>query len=355
MARVNFSLVEQSPDLRSNQVAYNFVVENQGPGTIYLTQLTPRIPEGVNQIEVRDPSQLPLKARYEALCDELTHLINNIVFNKMALKPQKKGLSRLLEDVRRIMISVADWPVKIDRSSDSALLEKAVAIKIENFADAESYYERYVDKLEDDNEHRKIFEAKKDQLSRLEPGSDKLEPGSDKSLYLAIIQPGSYFAVTYVLEFPRKSLNSRKYQVAVDASYVVQKSESDEDHPGGSEKSGELIGGATTSLLISPRAAAVTGVALVGSILGVALSLALAGPAPIDGVAFSNMLLNEIIGSTGVSAMILALLFFNVYEHTTLGSRFTMGIGWRSALLIGCLCGLASDKILAAHKGLIGA
>jgi hypothetical protein len=53
-------------------------------------------------------------------------------------------------------------------------------------------------------------------------------------------------------------------------------------------------------------------------------------------------------------ALILALIFFNIYEFTDLGKRFKMMIGWRSALLIGALCGLLGDRILMALKAFVG-
>jgi hypothetical protein len=55
-----------------------------------------------------------------------------------------------------------------------------------------------------------------------------------------------------------------------------------------------------------------------------------------------------------VSAAILALLFFNVYEHTSFGRQLRMNLGWRSALLIGALCGLMQERILTSLKSLLG-
>jgi hypothetical protein len=52
---------------------------------------------------------------------------------------------------------------------------------------------------------------------------------------------------------------------------------------------------------------------------------------------------------------VIALIFFNVYEYTSVGKDLGMSVSWRSALLIGALCGLAQDRVLAALKALIGA
>ena len=59
-------------------------------------------------------------------------------------------------------------------------------------------------------------------------------------------------------------------------------------------------------------------------------------------------------GSTVIIAIIVTLIFFNIYEFTELGNRFKMSLGWRSALLIGALCGFFGDRIVAAIQGFIG-
>jgi hypothetical protein len=43
-----------------------------------------------------------------------------------------------------------------------------------------------------------------------------------------------------------------------------------------------------------------------------------------------------------------ALVVFNVYEHIGLRDRFKVPVSWRSALLIGILCSLFQDRLLAA-------
>jgi len=56
MPKVLFTLAEQFSDLRSSETAYKFMIENEGSNAIDLHSITPRIPEGVNLVEVKDPS-----------------------------------------------------------------------------------------------------------------------------------------------------------------------------------------------------------------------------------------------------------------------------------------------------------
>jgi hypothetical protein len=48
------------------------------------------------------------------------------------------------------------------------------------------------------------------------------------------------------------------------------------------------------------------------------------------------------------------LIFFNAYEYTSMGKGVGMPISWRSALLIGALCGLLQDRVLAGLKAFFG-
>jgi hypothetical protein len=52
--------------------------------------------------------------------------------------------------------------------------------------------------------------------------------------------------------------------------------------------------------------------------------------------------------------MVIALLMFNVYEHTDFGARLKIGVAWRAALLIGVLSGAFTERLLDAIKVLAG-
>jgi hypothetical protein len=52
---------------------------------------------------------------------------------------------------------------------------------------------------------------------------------------------------------------------------------------------------------------------------------------------------------------IVAFVFFNGYEYTSLANGIGSSLSWRSALLLGALCGIAQARVLAALRALIGA
>jgi hypothetical protein len=154
-----------------------------------------------------------------------------------------------------------------------------------------------------------------------------------------VIEPRSEYAATYVMECPRHPIEPRKYQVSVEAIYQV------DDAHGATQSTG-----ATATVLISPYPAALSVVAVVGALLGGAVQTSLDNP--------SVNLIDAFWGSvqSGRVAVgpIIGLVFFNVYEYTTVGKNLGMGLSWRSALLIGTLCGLAQDRVLAALKAFLG-
>lgn len=105
MPKVALSLIEQFSDMRSNEVAYRFTIENQGSSAIELLSIIPRVPEGVELLEVKDPSLKPVKAKHSELCSELTALLNDHLFlsskevQDKYLQIQKEGLNELISQV----------------------------------------------------------------------------------------------------------------------------------------------------------------------------------------------------------------------------------------------------------------
>lgn len=174
---------------------------------------------------------------------------------------------------------------------------------------------------------------KMEQLAKLES-----QMQDQKTSSLATIEPDSFFAMTYILKFPRRLLNPKKFNLSIEGSFSEANKE--ERH----------VGSTTTSLIISPKPYVLTVIAVVSSLLGVLLKVAMDSSSE----NFRAELLSALLGKDSMVAIILAIIFFNVYEFTGLGKKFQIGVGWRSALLIGSLCGLAGDRVLGALKAFIG-
>jgi hypothetical protein len=205
------------------------------------------------------------------------------------------------------------------------------AFQIDSLEDARNASERWT-LPRDPTPFAELFAAKVDQLERL----DGLLHDADKRT-LAVIEPGSYYAATYVLECPRRSVESQKYQVSVEAAC--------ED--AGSATVQQVS--TTATIQISPSPIALSVIAIFGALLGTMIDIAFVANGN-----FWNAIVNSVGNGKIIIAPGLALVLFNVYEYTSIGKNLTMTISWRSALLIGTLCGVAEDRILAALKAFLG-
>jgi len=368
---VMFELIEQFTDLRSNEIAYIFKVTDNSPQAILLTSITPRIPENVEIVEVKDPSSVALKIKHTDLCKDLSELIQNYlitrveVVNNVFLQRLKEIILDIFKDYFKItfgfiglgflkIFSYILNGVFLEKIKILIRRSRAYTIKIESRADAQRAYERWITGATGDlSLIKEVFETKMGQLLEIEEAMKT----DAKSSAIATIEPSSFFAMTYVLRFPRRAMNPRKYTIAIEGgySYVRKPSGQTERH----------VGAATSSLIISPQPWFLTTVAVVSSFLGVVLKNAQldAGvnasqksppPSADQGLSLIEVLTRSLHSAQILTAAILALVFFNIYEYTDFGKKLRMGIGWRSAMLIGVLCGLIGERFLAAIKTLVG-
>lgn len=349
MPKVIFSLSEQDSDLRSNEKAYKFMVENQGINTISLLSITPRIPQQVEIGEDKNPSLVTVKAKYLALCGELTEILRNQLFisdktlrdkvSKIAAEYMNDTFKQMTNMPMSIFLRIIGF--KKDTTENLAEVFRrrfdAFYFKVERADDADRALKYFIDKPDTNSSLRDIFILKINQLKELENQMGLNEESSS----LATIEPDSFFAVTYTLKFPRSYINPRVFNISIEGAYSEQ---------GKPEKH---IGGASTTVIISPKPYILSIITVISSVLGVLLVLSLeASKDPQTN--FYSVVERALYGSSFITAVILALIFFNIYEFTGLGKNFKMNISWRSALLIGALCGLLSDRILVALRAFIG-
>ena len=360
MPRVDFRLEEQFSDLRSNEVAYKFIIENLGSSAIELLAITPRIPEDVTLLEIRDPSSVALKAKHDELCKELNEILDNYLIisfqevRTLRVKAEKEMFDEMVDYSSSKFGMVFRLYAKVFSGTYFRMMERnqkrraAYKNEIESLTQAKAAHDRWLANAQStDSLIKNLFESKMQRLEELES-----EMGADlESSSLATIEPESFFAQTYVLRFRRSKWDPKKFNISIEGVY--------------SEigKEGRHVGGASTSLIISPKPLALTIVAVISSFLGVLLKHALDASTKGVIIPWSKENIQKAfqspeaaaVGLQTLSGAILALIFFNVYEFTDIGKKIGIGVGWRSALLIGALCGLLGDRILAALKALIGA
>jgi hypothetical protein len=335
MPKLNFTLTEQFSDPRSNEIAYRFEISNQGNLPVDVLSINQRIPDGVTLSEVRNPTFVQVQTKHSELCKQLSDITSDQLLS-CSEAVRKKYLATHLETWRELM-SASGFMRFYGRMFMGTLKKNMEAqqrksdkftFKIEDKKDADVVYEKFFSDEGTDETLRSLFILKKEKLAELEA---TMGTGTDKTS-LATVEPGSFFGATYVFKFQRNQVEPRKFNIVIEGTYS--------EH-GKPEKH---TGIASASLIISPNPLTLSIVAMISAILGVTLRLAL------KGIVFPS---HEFLISS-LSASILALVFYNVYEFTEIGKKIAIGIGWRGALAIGTLCGLMQERIVTAIQTLAG-
>ncbi|HEX7289297.1 MAG TPA: hypothetical protein VF532_24145 [Candidatus Angelobacter sp.] len=339
MPRVALTLEEQFADRRSNEVAYKFKIENHGSKALNLLSITPRFAQGVEVIQVKSPTVAAAKARHERLCHELTVMLSNhllLLSQGYRDRAKQAALDSWQETVKALKNPLALY-FTIFTNSERKRIENrvrtlgALRFQINSLKDGEVAFQQFVEKLNDDAVFKQIFSAKLGQLAAAEE-----QQGATDQRTLVRIEQDSFFAETYVLRYKRRFLEPSKYSISIEASYSEDGNVA------------EIRGAASAVVLVPPNPALLTVVALLAALLGVALKVAaISSPSlwPAMRLAYT--------GPPALTAVILSVALFNVYEFTDWGKKITMAISWRSALLVGLLCGFLGDRALNALKGFI--
>lgn len=352
MARVNVELEEQLSDARSNEVAYRVKVENIGASAVSLVSINPQIPDDVELLEVKDSSAQASKTRHEKLCKELTELLRDHVFltskevQDRILAIQKRMFKELLSDAATIWrlyysLLTGQYFRRLERQREA---RAAVWFRIESTADAAIALRNWFDVPGEGPSLEILFRAKCEQLELLEREMSTDSSGSA----IAVIEPDSFFATTYVLRFPRSSVDARKFSFSVEAGIADAEAEAEAD------AAKVQLHAASVSVTVSPKPYILSLITVVAALLGAVVKFVVENRADGGLYSFFGNLGVSLVTAPGISGMVLAFVIFNIYEFLELGDRIRVGVGWRSALLVGVLCGLFSDRMIAALQALIG-
>jgi hypothetical protein len=355
MPRAVFELNELTTDVRSREKGYELIVRNEGNQPFDLMSITPRIPDGVEIVEVRDPSVIATKSKHTRLCSDLAELLNDhlLITSK---EYQDRKVEILQDRTRALFGSIQKSSSKFGPASIFVLYSRlftpslmkrieqrtrerfnSLNFRIESEQQAQGLMEELMN-ADVNSTIRKIYTAKLRQLAELES-----ELGKDvASSAIATIEPSSYYSEAYVLRFPPSTLTPKRYKISIEGSCI----------PEGSDKAFQA--NASTTAVISPRGVVLNFVTCIGALMGAALKFGIGATLAEGFVEFHKALGNALIGKEGLSAVILALIFFNIYELTDMGKKIRLDAGWRSAFFIGALCGLLNERMLDAIKAFVG-
>ena len=353
MAKIEFILEDQSPDLRSNEVALKFSIINGGLSPIEIHSIKPRIPRDVEIIEVKEPSFEATQLDRNNLCAELTELLNySISLSSSQIKKRRDELSKddSSDPIPGSLFGILDLfyvTVAMLKSIRSILSHKDVVLsayfeKIDNSNQAKSALAKWLTTPNTEQDHIKLlFESKVEKLEAIEEKITK-----SGSTLVAVIEPESFLAVTYVLRFKRARYDPRKYTIAIESEYS--------EPVNGSQK---ILASASKVIVISPMPSSLSYIAFSSAILGTFVKIVLEGGSSfVAKIEVGNSVIDNILTYIiqAIAASIVGVIFFNIYEFTEAGKKIELSISWRSALLIGFLSGMLLDKLLASIKAFIG-
>lgn len=311
------SVATTQDDPRSQQFLCTVTVENRGNSPIVLTRLGASVPRDVTCMEVVDAE----RARLNALLDELEYIYKYIITNA-PLKPSDSLLGRISGFYSNL--------------KERKRLKRAVRFGFEDVADAQAAAGSLAGMSDGDRFKvwKELFNHKLQRAQQYDAQRTAANNGGNG--VQAFVWPNSSFTRKFVFDGERSQVSPRKYCVTFEVGYRAKDAVvTDGTIPTYSMSQ-------STEITITPTAVVLTIFAMLAAIGGV-LTTWSAGSGDV-------MLLCKAV----VPAIILAAIFFNTYESTTIGKNLNVGVSWRSAMLIGFLCGLAQDKILAAITGLIG-
>lgn len=344
MAKPDFSveLGEQLSDQRSNEVAYKLSLQNRGDQALHLLSISPFLPDSVKLSEAKSPSFAAVSARRDALTKELDTLLQTVMSVEQSSLLAKRA--EVWKELYRELGSSAGFFRFYFRALSGRLVkqmnervrqEGAFKYTIESYEDGERVQAAFVEKSSLDGAFKELYGLK---LARLKTLDERSGAGVEAAT-LATIQPKSTFSTTYVLSFKRRPLSSRRYNISFEVAVAEE------------GKAERYVALASTALLISPTGYVLNVVVVLSAVMGVILKTAV--DPKLQSAAMNVIKDPAGLGWPVVHSTIVALVFFNVYEFTNVADRVKMALSWRSALLIGVICGLMSDRIIAALQAFL--
>jgi hypothetical protein len=257
-------------------------------------------------------------------------------FSKTLIEPMKmRGLAKFYYTI--IFKGIA---------SASRLLSATVRvweIRIKSIQSAERYNEEFLKHRE--GEHQviaQLFAAKMNEVRIIKADLHSASHFDE----IASIESGGDFSATYVYSCQRRFLNPKVYTFSFNCTY------------GDYNSTGTKHLSTNIATAITPKPIVLNILAILSSILGAYLKVFIDLTKVNSGhhTSFQNFFSDSAIWQPDIliASMITALFFYNIYDSTEIGRKINVGVGWRSALLIGGLSGLLNQKVVAALQGLLG-
>lgn len=353
MVGVSCELKElESFDSRSNEIAYQVRVVNNGEDHITLFPISPIVPKNAT-VRKLTSSLSELQKSYQRLCTDLSFLHRAIAektkeaedsdFHAFYSQQFLKTVDTLKPLYIRTYLKVVVWK-PLEKQIIKSVSSVEAQARLLNIESSKQAFTLIAQWTEEGNTCREldVFHEKAIRLQELE---EKINYAVANDCIQ--LEAGQDYNVTYVLKFPRAMLQATQYSVGVEARYSR-----------GEDKKIYVESDSKTRS-VSPLPGVLSVIAILASSLGIVIKSA-------HNPLFRNHLseyfenIKEFghgwyfLDSPLLQSAVVAFVFYNIYEYTDLGKRWNFSINWRGALLIGFLSGFVGERIMNTLNALLG-
>jgi hypothetical protein len=346
-------------DLRARQFACHLRLENETDGAVNLLAINYRLGAGVTMEKTENTSLVDLKLEYDQLKADIRYLFKSlyITSSKTYREEYVKNYLETLRNQYQYKNLFMVYVYLVTGRLRSFARQAAQAIQRMDFpiTSAETA-QSILSGLENTQQQdfsiiKELALAKIDRMKAIEA----IDPNFLKPQYLTQILSGETFEQVFILKARRQLSSIATYTAAFEVKL------SSDASSGG--RPVERILSRSASFNVTPSPITLSAFAAVFAFLGTVLNdIGLATSAKQlphiassvePGLqAISNFISLEFLQNC-VVAVILSVVLYNSFELTEFKDRVKI-ISWRSAMFIGLLCGLLSDRMLKAITSFVG-
>ena len=346
--KVSFEIKIEENDVRARQFACHVMLRNNTSKSIHVLAVNYRLGSGVVLEKSDNTSFLDLKKEYDQLRTEIKQLYRSIYISSNVDGYGKEFARRFLEDVRAQVsfnnlfmayFYMITGRLKLYANQMVQMLQR-MEFPVASSEDARNILkglnERGIQVPLSD-----LIVAKIDRMSAIE----QIDKNFLRREYVTQIQPGEDLEQVYILKAKRKLSSIASYTAAFDVKLAWEESPTDCDVD---KKNIERTLSRAVSFNVTPSPITLSILAIIFSFLGAVLISVL----PKSQAEFSALYDWASLKKYFVAA-VLAVVIYNSIEMTEFRDKVP-SISWRSAMLVGILCGLLSDRMLGAITAFVG-
>jgi hypothetical protein len=323
-------------DARSSQFSCELIVTNRGDEEFEVASATVRLPPGLKVNEALNPSDVQANLHYARVCRRIEDMVSTYLITASAAQTEAH-----VDQLRKAVRKLLSWRGLLSAYVSLVLLqmpnflrktrESLIRLRVTSLRQAEAALELLGRSGADEVDLRAV-EYWVNVLREI-AHSDEFQK---KQLAGSVVRKNEQYKTTYIIDARRGWFDTRSYSVNVDVMLRT------------SREKREIFRRTGALVSVTPSSLSLTALAILTALVGATIGLvAGADRAPRPEAFVENW------GGYLVAALTAAIVF-NIFDFTNLRDRFQARVSWRSAILVGFVCGYLNDRILDALQALLG-